>query len=61
MTVKEIKAIAKDHGVEPGKMKKDELILAIQTEEGNNPCFGSDANGCGQDSCLWRTDCLKLV
>jgi len=60
MTVKEIKEIAKEKGVVPGKMKKDELIQAIQTEEGNRACFGYEAASCGQDDCLWREDCLKI-
>ncbi|MBN2628382.1 MAG: Rho termination factor N-terminal domain-containing protein [Spirochaetales bacterium] len=60
MTVKEIKEIAKEKGVVPGKMKKDELIREIQTAEGNKACFGYEAAVCGQDDCLWREDCLKI-
>ncbi len=60
MNLSEIKDIAKEKGVAPGKMKKDDLIRAIQREEGNNACFGTDARSCGQEGCLWREDCLKL-
>lgn len=58
MTVKEIKSIARKMGLEAGKMKKADLILSIQTAEGNTPCFQTgEANSCGQDNCLWRADC----
>lgn len=60
MTVTEIKKIAKEKGVTSGKMKKQELIQAIQSAEGNIPCFMTKtANECSEESCLWRTDCIK--
>ena len=58
MTVKEIKEIAKDAGVSAGKMKKAELIQAIQSSEGNFPCFGTANGNCDQMDCRWRGDCL---
>ncbi len=62
MDIKEIKRIARDHGIRAGKMKKDELIRAIQREEGNFDCFGSAHSGhCSEGGCLWRDDCLKTV
>ena len=58
MTVKEIRSIARKMGVKTGKMKKADLILSIQTAEGNTPCFQTgEANSCGQNNCLWRNDC----
>lgn len=60
MTVTEIKKIAKEKGVSAGKMKKQELIQAIQTAEGNIPCFMTEvANSCSEEGCLWRSDCVK--
>ena len=60
MKLQEVKAIAKQRGVDPGRMRKDELIKAIQRAEGNNDCFGTVLTmECGQMSCLWRKDCLK--
>ncbi len=59
MTVKEIKTRAEGMGINPGKMKKVELIQTIQKVEGNTPCFGTNGKNCGQDNCLWRDDCLK--
>ena len=59
MKVTEIKEIASGRGIKAGKMNKAELIRAVQTAEGNNPCFASgEAATCGQDGCLWREDCI---
>ena len=58
MTVKEIQNIASKLGLKVGKMKKADLVLSIQTAEGNTPCFQTgSANSCGQDNCLWKADC----
>lgn len=60
MTVTEIKKIAKEKGISAGKMKKQELVQAIQSAEGNIPCFMTDAaNDCSEMNCLWRKDCVK--
>ena len=59
MKIGEIKVIAQERGVNPGRMKKAELIRAIQRAEGNFDCFGTAKSGeCGQINCLWREDCL---
>lgn len=61
MKLQEVKAIAKQRGIDPGRMRKDELIKAMQHAEGNNDCFGTTLSiECGQISCLWRKDCLKV-
>ncbi len=58
MRLEEIKAIARERGIQPGKMKKADLVRAIQQAEGNEPCYASDrAATCGQQDCLWRDDC----
>ena len=60
MKLQEVKTIAKRRGIDPGRMRKDELIKATQRAEGNNDCFGTTLSiECGQISCLWRKDCLK--
>lgn len=58
MKMLEVKEIAKKLGVTTVKLDKGELIRAIQSEEGNIPCFGiGKATECGQSGCLWREDC----
>jgi hypothetical protein len=58
MKVQEIKEIAGRMGIKAGKMKKAELIRAIQQAERNEACFETGrADTCGQDRCLWREDC----
>lgn len=58
MKIDEIKEIAKQHDIKVGKMKKAELVRAIQQAEGNDTCFETgQASACGQEECLWRADC----
>jgi hypothetical protein len=58
MKLDEIKEMAKQHQIKTAKMKKAELIRAIQQAEGNEQCFESGkAAACGQEMCLWREDC----
>jgi hypothetical protein len=59
MTLKDVKEIAREKGVKAGKMKKDELVRAIQLAEGNFDCYGTAfAGDCSQADCFWRSDCL---
>lgn len=59
MKLDEIKEIAKQHNIKVGKMKKADLVRAIQQVEGNEVCFETgQADMCGQDACLWRKDCV---
>lgn len=60
MNMNEIREKAKGLGVAPKKMRKVELVRAIQQTEGNEPCFQSDKQSCDQLQCCWRTDCLTL-
>jgi hypothetical protein len=64
MKVVEIKQIAQQKGVSSVKMKKADLIRAIQSQEGNNTCFESATNPltgvtpCDLSACCWRSDCV---
>ena len=58
MKLEEIKTIAQQHSIKPGKMKKAELVKAIQLAEGNEQCFeAGKAAICGQSGCSWREIC----
>ena len=58
MTVREIQDFAKKMGLNASKMKKAELVRMIQKTENNTPCFQTGAaSSCGQENCLWLTDC----
>ena len=58
MKLDQIKEIAQQHDIKVGKMKKAELVRAIQQAENNDVCFETgEADNCGQDACLWRGDC----
>lgn len=62
MKVQEIKEIAVNLGIKPGKMKKADLVRAVQRKEGNEDCYASErAANCDQLECLWRKDCLKAA
>ncbi|MCC6543741.1 MAG: SAP domain-containing protein [Nitrospirae bacterium] len=59
MTLQEIKKMAQQVGI-PASGTKVDLIKSIQRNEGNFDCFGTASTGfCDQNSCIWRTDCLK--
>ncbi len=59
MKMKEVQDRAKQMGIQPGRMRKAELIRAIQVTEGNQGCFGSDlALGCPYPDCCWQGDCV---
>ncbi|ABL00663.1 Rho termination factor N-terminal domain-containing protein [Pelobacter propionicus] len=58
MKLVEIRERAKQFGITASKMKKADLVRAIQQSERNTPCFETGrAEICQQDSCLWREDC----
>ena len=58
MNMTQVKVVAKERGVKPGKMKKEDLIRAIQAAEENPQCFNTSFSQlCGQEDCLWRGDC----
>ncbi len=60
MTISEIKIKATELGINLGKMNKTELIHAIQTAEGNTPCYGWSNGNCPNIDCCFMSDCLKI-
>lgn len=62
VNVAEIRSIARSNGIRPLPKSKLALVHAIQSREGNFPCFGTAREGvCDQLGCLWRADCFKLA
>ena len=58
MNLDDVKQLAKDRGIAPGRMRKAELIRSLQAQEGNPQCYRTNASAdCGQPNCLWRPDC----
>ena len=61
MTFNEIKKMAKESGINSYRMKKTEIIRAIQRAENNIDCYGTErVANCNEDACLWRGDCVSL-
>jgi hypothetical protein len=61
MKMQDLKEIAKKNGIKAGKMRKTDLVLAIQKAEGNCECFATSyVNDCNQMNCLWREDCSEV-
>ncbi|MFB0524362.1 MAG: Rho termination factor N-terminal domain-containing protein [Phycisphaerae bacterium] len=60
MKMPELRQKAKALCIKPGKMKKAELIHAIQVAEGYIPCFGRSNGQCLQTDCCFMEDCLKV-
>jgi hypothetical protein len=60
MSLPQIRTKAKSLGIDPGKMKKPELIHTIQLAEGYSPCFGTSGGHCDYTDCCFIKDCLKI-
>ena len=62
MNMQEIRVLAKDLGIKSSRMKKVDLIHAIQLTEGNFSCFATATSGdCDQLGCIWRDDCFAAA
>ena len=62
MNISQVQSIARDMGIKPGKLKKADLIHAIQLQEGAFDCFGTAFDGiCDQESSIWRKDCFQIA
>ncbi len=61
MTITEIRRLAQSLGLaRVSRMKKGDLVRAVQRAEGNFDCYASAGRfDCPQTSCCWRRDCLK--
>lgn len=59
MAMSDIKEKAKTVGINAGKMKRTELIHAIQVAEHCTPCYGRSSGNCPWTQCCWRGDCFK--
>jgi len=60
MTFNQIRKMAMDMDINTYRMKKHEIIKAIQRTENNIDCFGTERVGyCNEEICLWRNDCLS--
>jgi len=56
-----IRKMAKNMGVNTNRMKKTDIIRAIQRKENNIDCYGTPrVEFCHEQACLWRNDCLSL-
>jgi len=60
MNLQELRVLAQNHGLKPRKIKRRELIRAIQRHEGNFDCYATAYDGfCDQSGCLWRRGCFQ--
>ena len=58
MKTADIQKKAKALGIQPDKkMKKVDIIRAIQTAEGFTPCFNTGVTLCPYTDCCFRDDC----
>ncbi|MEJ2688377.1 MAG: SAP domain-containing protein [Deltaproteobacteria bacterium] len=58
MKIGEIQKKAKSMGISPARMKKIDLVRAIQQKEGYFACFQTGKLDCAQSDCSWRSDCI---
>ncbi len=62
VNMQEIRAVARQREIKPGRANKVDLVHKIQRAEGNFDCFGSANLGiCDQTGCLWREDCFRVA
>lgn len=47
---------ARPAGIDPAGLKLDQLIHAIQAQEGHESCFKKKKN-CGHPDCCWQASC----
>jgi DNA-binding IscR family transcriptional regulator len=61
MDFNEIRKMAKGMDINSYRLKKSDIIRAIQRAENNIECFGTQrVDYCNEDQCLWRHDCISL-
>lgn len=60
MNIREIREKAKAFRVKNySRLRKEELIWAIQRAEGHSDCFNKIMD-CGIQDCCWRGDCQQV-
>ena len=60
MNFNEIRKMAMDMDINTHRMKKPDMIRAIQRAENNIECFGTPrVDYCNEEICLWRDDCIS--
>jgi len=60
MNFNAIRKMATTMNINTYRMKKIDIIRAIQRAENNIECYGTQrVNNCHEDACLWRDDCLS--
>lgn len=60
MNMEEVRNHARTKGVNPGRLKKTDLIRAIQLANGDVPCYATlQRFHCSDKECLWSADCKK--
>ncbi len=58
MTINQVREKARLLGVQNySRLRKADLIRAIQAKEGNTPCYQA-ISGCQEQDCLWKPGCL---
>ncbi len=61
MKFNDIRKMAKSMHINTYRMKKADIIHAIQRRENNIECYGTDrVRICNEHACMWREDCLKV-
>ena len=58
MTIEEIRQRAEALGIPTTCRNKAELVRAIQSAEGNSPCFRSGRSQCEHIGCCWLVECI---
>ena len=62
MKMQEIRELARQRGIKPGKLNKVTLVKQLQLSEGNFDCFATAYGGvCDQTGCRWREDCFSAA
>ena len=62
MKFNEIRKMAKGMNINTYRMKKIDIIHAIQSKENNIECYGTGRiRNCNEKSCIWRDDCIGYL
>lgn len=59
INMSEIIKKARAVGIDPGKMRKAEIVRSIQAAEDCTPCFGTSDGQCAHTYCCFMQDCFK--